>query len=108
MNKKDEPVPNKPYLTLSKDEVRRKLSEAHRVRAFYRSFIRADCQDLQRRLTDFKRHYPEHLLQVDEWLLELNEVAMACNRQRLDQLRGYYRCLAHLTGYERHGGDPHL
>lgn len=87
------------YLKLTKDEIRQKLADAHRIRSFYRSIIRADCQELQRELAGFKQHFPAHALQVDEWLLELNEVALACDRQRLDVLKGYFHCLVSLTGY---------
>lgn len=86
------------YLSLSKDEVNRRLEFYRRYKFHFQQFINGECQVLEARMNRLKQHHPESREKVQDWVRELKQIQLARDTRRLEEIQNEYRAHTNKTG----------
>mgnify|MGYP005615413167 CR=1 FL=1 len=86
------------YLSLSKDEIHRRLDFHRRYKFHFQQFINGECKELEARMNRLCMHHPESRERVHAWIKELKQVRLAQDTRRLEELQNEYRTHTNNTG----------
>lgn len=86
------------YLSLSKDEIRRRLDYHRRFKFHFQQFINGECLELETRMNRLKQHHPDSRDKVNGWIRELKLVRLARDTRRLEEIQNEYRVHTNQTG----------